>query len=511
MRWGRRNMTVADGLIILTMLFFFLGVLLIPLFMTNPCKPEVMVGLEGLTQTKRYCGMLVLSHLISALLIPAGIELCALIRRKLDDGALLSLMWRIPIEIILCAAYLLMFPRSTYVELQSQLKHDSGTLFRAAELYFDTAKDLDKQETAIQKDISVTLQQFDFKYTYQRRSGGRYSRPKTETAHEYEYGICNRAGKAIAQITVREYKSLQNTAFEYNPHTLTIYKNSGLLAAIDGADTVPNTKQEDLVKLTYDYDAGVIRRELLCENEEAMPTMYLHIELDSAEFGEESGSREIVNGKTMLAFKPMVPGTGRAWVEMVTETGERVRVSNIIEYEQTEYVAAVLPVRGAHIAQITQQGDHKLLTDATYHFTLTYPAELALNILDVDAEDTGFGTDRTLVKTADNDTLMFGLYALERPWSRSYSEAYEVPLGIDSEMDSRKLSLKKTRDLLREYREGEWRVQEWTIDDVNFAMVAMYPLTDLQYLECRFTYHDLSTSDTARSILKSITVTGSDE
>ncbi|MBR5371535.1 MAG: hypothetical protein IK130_04900 [Oscillospiraceae bacterium] len=491
---------------LILLLIVSVTIFLIPVFANDLLTPDTMIGKTGLKQVHQYAGMLLFTYLGSALIIPAAIELDAHIRRKREGEPLLTAVWRIPISVVLTLSYLLLYPKTSAAEMQSQSLTDSSyVIVRMAVLYGETGKDLRENETVPLGTIPVQIQQKSYKYTL--TTGSSYTGYRTESAFEHETGLFTESDILIGQITGNESGKVRRSAFPYQKHTIETYKHSGLIASVDGLGQFPYSgKWEDMITLTYDYDAGVLRRELLCEDESTMPDMHLKIQMDSDEFGSSEGGHQIINGLTAIAFKPMIPGKAKAWIEFLDKGIGWQRVSNIIEYTQTDYVYQTLPDRGDHIAASTTDGFGTVLTDETYRFQLTYPAKYQLKILHEEAEDTGFGSDREILETAEGGEMHFGFYALERPWSKPVSEAYEVQPGIDSEMDDRRRQLSNGRTLLSETREGEWRVQEWETDDGASVVLAMYPLTDVQYLEARFAYRGAEYRAEIGQIMHSLTV-----
>ena len=48
-------------------------------------------------------------------------------------------------------------------------------------------------------------------------------------------------------------------------------------------------------------------------------------------------------------------------------------------------------------------------------------------------------------------------------------------------------------------------MQEWQDEDTSIV-IAMYPLSEVQYLECRFVYDEASAREEIRQIMHSLTV-----
>ena len=315
------------AIFILVILLFFL-----PLYLGDALRPETMIGEAGLKAVRKYCGMLLLVHVGAAILVPLTIESIARYHRKRNGKPFLSAFWRIPITVILTGAYLIFYPKVTHVELQTEGGTQSTfALVRAASLWMDAGKDLRNQTTVSLGTVPVDVKQVRYEYTYTTGSS-RYSF-STRKGYENEMGIFAKNGELIAQIGYAEAGKVKRSAFPYQQHSIELYEHSKMLASVDGLHQFTGTgKWEDMITLTYDYDAGVIRRELFNDNEkETVPEMRLHLEIETATEKMQSGGNTIVNGQTKLQFKPLIPGIGRAWIEMQVANATWERVSNIIE------------------------------------------------------------------------------------------------------------------------------------------------------------------------------------
>lgn len=312
-------------------------VVIAPLLICEKIYPVTAIGTEGLEQVKQYCLVFVLSHVISMLLIPILFWLHNLICRALSHEGYLSRKVRIIIDVPLMALYILGFPRVSEFDLQAMENgYTELPVIQSAMLYSDISKDLKTNESICKEHTMTDLQIVSF--TYQVRKSRRSF--STRTVSHWEYGLYDESGNLLGQIARKDYNTLEQGMFTYLPHSVEIYPNSGLIKSIDGKEFAENQPIE--IELEFDYDAGVLRRELLCEEEELLPEMRLWTTMD----GEYAGGHRI-NGMTEIRFKPMVPGHAEAWVELRMEGKAPVIISNIIEYDQAVYVDDIRFYEGA--------------------------------------------------------------------------------------------------------------------------------------------------------------------
>lgn len=268
--------------------------------------PATAIGTAGLLQVRAYCARLLLSHLLMVLSIPVLLWLYVLIFRAVDHKELFSKRTQAVLSCIAMAAYSLGYPWGFGFAQQAAANgYPSHPLLQAAMLWRDTGRDLQSQDAQTETDL-----------LYLEHTG--------ETCCIYDS-----TEHMLGQITDSDYGMLSQRMLWHLPHQIETYRHSGLVRSIDGDTEQPVIR----IALEFDYDAGVLRRELLCEDEDTLPELRLWTTMD----GEYAGGGRI-NGRTEIEFKPMVPGHAEAWVILCPTGQPSVVVSNVIVYDQTEYV-----------------------------------------------------------------------------------------------------------------------------------------------------------------------------
>lgn len=303
---------------------------LVPLFIEDQMYPVTAIGTAGLENVKKYCIAFILSRIISILLVPVCLWVFDVIYRALSHEQLFTKKVRMVIIVIITVIYIISTPHVLKFELQArQNDYHKFPLVKAAMLCLDINKDHRSNESLSKERDMIYLKTTDFQYKVPVRQG-RFSYG-TSTINDFEYGIYDESGNLLGQISREDYYILSKGVFQYIPHRIETYPYSGLIKTIDDIEII-NYKPVE-IELTFDYDEGVLRRELLCEDEETLPEMLLQIAID----GEHSVAGRI-NSRTEISFKPRIPGHFEAWIELCPENGSSFVISNVIEYDQTEYL-----------------------------------------------------------------------------------------------------------------------------------------------------------------------------
>lgn len=293
-----------------------------PIFVEDP---PTAIGAAGLENVKRYCLAFVLTHIISALAIPTTVWLFVKAYQKETHKELLSRPIRIVIDIILLSIYILFFIRVSKLDLQSVKNgYNEYPLIQAVMLYTDVNKDLKELE------VLSTEGEFELKKTGLHLDSPSSINPLGKGGDSYEYGIYDKNGDLLGQISTRDYNILSRSAFKYIPHNIETFQHSGLIKSIDGIEIFDNEYQ--IIELTYDQDAGVLRRKLIYEDEEMLPDMYLDIYE-----GNSMPTYQRVNGVPEIPFKPVRPGHYEISISWVEDNKYSKRISNVIEFDLIEY------------------------------------------------------------------------------------------------------------------------------------------------------------------------------
>lgn len=305
-------------------------IMLIPLFIEDQMYPVTAIGTAGLENVKKYCIAFILTRIISILLVPVWLWIFDVIYRALSHEQLFTKKVRMVIIVIITVIYIISTPHVLKFELQArQNGYHKFSLVKAAMLSLDINKDLRSNESHSKEKDMIYLKTTDFQYKVPVRQG-RFSYG-TNTVNDFEYGIYDESENLLGQISREDYHILSKGVFQYVPHRIETYQYSGLIKTIDDSEVVENKPIK--IELTFDYDEGILRRELLCEDEEVLPDMRLQITID----GEHSFAGRI-NSRTEISFKPRIPGHFEAWIELCPKNGYSVVISNVIEYDQTKYV-----------------------------------------------------------------------------------------------------------------------------------------------------------------------------
>lgn len=302
-----------------------------PYFISEKMYPDTAIGTEGLREVKKYCLAFILSYIVSLLLIPVLCWLFALIYRAVSHKKLFSRKGFILTALFFMIAYITIWEPISKFDLQAKRnKYGKIPIVQAVRLYLDVNKDLKGDENTETKYDIAYLKGTVFRYAFPYRFRHNGYRPSITTV--YEFGLYDKRGRLIGQISTDDNNKLSEGAFIYVPHRIETFKHSGLIKSIDGNETAEH--EPVMIELTFDHDAGVLRRELICDNENIMPEMRLWTTMN----GEFAGGLK-VNGRTEMDFKPMIPGHAEAWIELRPDNKPAIIISNVIEYDQTKFVS----------------------------------------------------------------------------------------------------------------------------------------------------------------------------
>lgn len=305
-------------------------VLIAPLIISAKLYPETAIGAQGLLSVRKYCLVFIFSHTAAMLLIPVLLWGYTTFYKALTHEEYMRSKTKIIVSVAFMLLYIIIFPKvSQFDVLAINNGYYKYPLFQATMLCRDINRDLKEDETITYDTDIVELKTTNVQYKVSERRGKYHY--KSKTISNFEYGIYDKNGELLGQISRADHSALSNGLFKYLPHRIETYMNSGLIKSIDGKETAASAPIE--IELVFDYEAGVLRRELLCDDEELLPDMVLAITMD----GEYTiGPR--INGLTEIAYKPMIPGHFEAWAELRVKNKPSEVISNVIVYDQTEYV-----------------------------------------------------------------------------------------------------------------------------------------------------------------------------
>ena len=364
--------------------------------------PETYIGMAGLTQIRRYLYLRFFGNIVLA----AAVFLCPLlggvVYRAIKRGEdYLSRRFRLIVGGVLAVLVILLAPCGSlefggHAYQQMEMNGYRGLpLMKVGAMILDIEKDMKEGETTLYTDQTCTVQTVDY-VSHTRKHG---------TSHHFVWYL-KRDGFPCGELSRQNRAAITGNTFEYAPHDVAVYKNSGLIASIDGAETLEFPPMEALITLTYDDEAGRIHRTLL-PNEDSVELTGI-VTMD----GEIVSTQRIPAGEAEIIFDPAVKGEFTYYIEMGNE-----RVSNVITViREEDDLGPELPVRGRHKATVEENGDVLRYTDETYGFSLDLPASLVLDIKHVSAKTAQMGSDRELAETIEDEDMFLSMKALERPW-----------------------------------------------------------------------------------------------
>ena len=365
-------------------------------------SPETYIGTAGLTQIRRFLYL----RFFGSIALAAAVFLCPLlggvVYRAVKQGEdYLSRRFRLIVGGVLAVLVILLAPCGSmefggHVCQQMEMNGYRGLpLMKTAAMILAVEKDLAEGETTLYTDQTCTVQTVDY-VSKTRRHG---------TTHHFVWYL-KRDGFPCGELSQQDKAAITHNTFAYATHDVAVFTHSGLIASIDGAETLDFPPLEALITLTYDEEAGRIHRTLL-PNEDAVELSSI-VTMD----GEIVSTQRVPAGEETIIFDPAVKGEFTFYLEM----GQQ-RVSNVITVVRTEDdPGPVLPVRGRHKAKTEENGDVLRYTDETYGFSLDLPAGLVLDIKHVSAKTAEMGSDRELAETIEDVDMFLSMKALERPW-----------------------------------------------------------------------------------------------
>ena len=343
--------------------------------------PETFIGTEGLQQVRTY--------LYWEFFGTIGMGICAAGAVLLSG--LVSKSHRISVLRCIGAVVfgiLLMTVITEHTRFHTQTKKNAYfgfTLMKTAALLTDIEKDLQEQKTIMlpESEYQLTV----YQYIYQKTRGDSY--------RVSEYAL-NQEDTPIAQVSLKDYARFRDSIFFSGTHDIWLYEHSGLIAQIDDREITDFVSAESTYHIIYDEEAGFIRKEVF-DFENSLDTLQLVFELDG-----EIMERRNVAGESEMVFRPLIPGTFTAYLEMRWNNSIR-QVSNTLTYVSEEFPVTENPPHKAE--SITKNGVTHYF-DETYQFSLDIPADIEMQIFDSDFTPArGYDDDRNLARSQDNPEL----------------------------------------------------------------------------------------------------------
>jgi hypothetical protein len=304
----------------------FVAVLYISEFVIkDKFAPKTLIGAEGLLQMKKYCISLIEYHVAGVVFIFILTMLAAWLFRRLSgrDGS--TRRKSIIAASVLAAGWLILFPMYTGCDVQAELAGCKGlSMWRVTKLLTKINADIDSAETEVGYAGKPKFANYYYQHSGNRGSGG---------WSEDEYGFITRFEKPIGQISRGDMKALNQGIYRYVNHEFKVFRNSRIIAEIDGASSVDDISHE-VITLTYDTNTSTVYRDLICEDESELPKLYYVYRENGRVVGDFPA-----NNRLDFHVPSWYCGKLEIWIEARDFVREKtVRVSNIITCEKTEYL-----------------------------------------------------------------------------------------------------------------------------------------------------------------------------
>ena len=304
----------------------FVAVLYISEFVVkDKFAPETLIGAEGLFQMKKYCISLIEYHVAGVVFIFILTMFATWLFRRLSGGGGFTRRTSIIAAAVLATGWLLLFPMYTGCDVQAELAGCKGiSMWRVTKLLTKINEDIDSAEKEIAYSGKPKFAHYSYKHSRHRSSREWY---------EDEYSFITSFEKPIGQISRGDMKALDQGIYRYADHEFKVYRNSRIIAEIDSVDSVDDISQ-DVITLTYDTDTSTVYRDIICEDESELPLLYWVVKENGRIVGDSPA-----NNDTDYYIHRVVPSKCEIWIEARDLARDKtIRVSNVITYEQTEYL-----------------------------------------------------------------------------------------------------------------------------------------------------------------------------
>ena len=252
-----------------------------PILIAGHYMPDTFIGISGLEQVKRFC----IAELITASVSIALIFLLMALRRHLANKALDKEVITKPQTVITAVIFTviyLLFPYSySGLRVQTDDAGCKGVMpLRYAQLLYLTDRDIRERQTEVSFEGSTV-----FRTTV-----------LSKEISKYEYSFATEDGRDIGQLSPHEYRRFNNGLFNKATHEFTVYKNSHVIAAIDGVSETDEVSL-NVIEFSYDPETKMLTRELICKNEDELPIIYLVYSENGRDIQEGP-----INGMTEMYF-----------------------------------------------------------------------------------------------------------------------------------------------------------------------------------------------------------------
>lgn len=289
------------------------------LFFTYDFFPETLIGYKGLCQLEHYLTFYIFLNITAVILLAFSISFC------IYGGSMFkrdSRKFKLPLiwvgNIFLTLFLLCIFPVHHRLESLALVNNYRGPeIIQSISMLSDVKKDIEQRETYIIRESGLGVDIESFVYKYRNKRGRRKTRRATNH-------VLSASGNTIAQISIEDSLNMKDKFIENAVHEIRLYRNTGLIYAIDGSDSNWNDYAE-LIELRYEN--GILKwtktDKLTADDNSLLITIEMNGHIWMQLRGLDSRDGFCCNlTKDMKAYIAL-------W-----DNGEYVTVSNVIEGEK---------------------------------------------------------------------------------------------------------------------------------------------------------------------------------
>ncbi len=297
--------------------------LIISSVLVDNLYPKSLIGIESLKAFRTYLTVQLIQRALGSFLLIFSAVYYIFGREALfssnknntpSDKKARKILWTV-ITTISVSLFVFIGSRNN-IDIQSR-KNDYCEFppVETISLIIDISRDISDMETYTTKADSCSVRKETYSYSYNSVRRGR------QTVNVTEYALTGTNGTTISQISFNDYNTLKDKFRQYVPHTIELYKNSGLIASIDGENHNFKTDIMEYVKLSYS-NGKFIRT--VHKNESEFRCLTFMVELN----GEVIAG---INAREKTEFSFTLQKGMKAYIAMA-DTGKYECISNVIEY-----------------------------------------------------------------------------------------------------------------------------------------------------------------------------------
>lgn len=296
--------------------FIILGVVLV---FTYNIFPETLIGYEGLCQLKHYLTLYMILYITATILLAFSISFFIHGKEMFKRD---SRKFRLPLiwggNLLLTLFLLCVLPVHHRLESMALINNYRGPeIIQSISMLSDVKKDIEQRETYTIRESGLDTDIESFVYKYRSKRGRR------RTRRTFNH-VLSASGNTIAQISMGDSLNMKDKFIENEIHEILLYRNTGLIYAIDGSDREWNDYAE-LVELRYEN--GILKWKKTDKLTADDNSLLITIEMNGHIWMQLRGldNRDGFNCNLTKNMKAYIA----LW-----DNGEYVTVSNVIEGEK---------------------------------------------------------------------------------------------------------------------------------------------------------------------------------